>query len=232
MSVSKMLIVGEPVQFVLETMGKLGYRRQDYLHITPSHPNLGSIRGYKDLEVYFLHPYDTQKELKDYLLSYDFNIHLGKPPKKENQMQQRESKEQYFLKIARLVATRSTCPRRSVGCVIINKHKHIIATGYNGVPKGYPHCIHTPCGGQDFCSGQGLDSCMATHAEQNALLQCPNVMEIDTIFITDSPCIVCAKLIANTSCRNVVYEREYKDPSGINMLHKLGIATHHERIKD
>ena len=145
---------------------------------------------------------------------------------------QRESKNQYFLKIARLVATRSTCPRRSVGCVIINKHGHIKATGYNGVPKNFPHCIDKPCGGEKQKSSQGLNSCMATHAEQNALLQCDNVMDIDTIYITTSPCIVCAKLIANTSCKTVIYSDEYVDTSGIDMLKKLNVDIIYERIRD
>ena len=144
----------------------------------------------------------------------------------------REDKDQYFLKIAQLVATRSTCPRRSVGCVITNSHGHIKATGYNGVPAGFPHCIHTPCGGQDANTGTKLNSCMATHAEQNALLQCDNTMEIDTIYLTTSPCITCAKLIANTSCKRVIYSEQYTDTSGIDMLIKLGIRTKYERIRD
>ena len=144
----------------------------------------------------------------------------------------RESKNQYFLKIATLVSSRSTCPRRSVGCVIINPYGHIKATGYNGVPKGFPHCTDTPCGGQDSSSGTNLNSCMATHAEQNALLQCDNTMDIDTIYLTTSPCITCAKLIANTSCKTVIYSEEYSDTSGVDMLTKLGIATQYERIND
>jgi dCMP deaminase len=144
----------------------------------------------------------------------------------------RESRNQYFLKIARLVSTRTTCPRRSVGCVIINRYGHIKATGYNGVPRGFPHCINTPCGGHDSESGKNLDSCMATHAEQNALLQCNNTMRIDTIFLTTAPCITCAKLIGNTSCKTVIYSEKYSDRSGIEMLNKLGIQTRYEGIDD
>jgi len=144
----------------------------------------------------------------------------------------RDSRNQYFLKIAQLVATRSTCPRRSVGCVIINPYGHIKGTGYNGVPKGFPHCIHTPCGGQDEESGMNLNFCMATHAEQNALLQCDNTMEIDTIYLTTAPCITCAKLIANTSCKTVIYSEGYADQSGIDMLTKLGIQIKYEGINN
>lgn len=147
-------------------------------------------------------------------------------------MPNRESKEQYFMKIAKLVSSRATCPRRSVGCVIVNSHNHIKATGFNGVPKNYPHCIDRPCGGQDSASGQNLNCCMATHAEQNALLQCGNVMDIHAIYVTTSPCITCAKLIANTSCQMVFYGEKYSDTSGIDMLEKLGIRAYYEPIKD
>lgn len=140
----------------------------------------------------------------------------------------RESITQYFLKIANLVSTRATCPRRSVGCVITNKHNHILATGYNGVPRGYIHCSEKNCGGQSCKSGEGLSECMATHAEQNALLQCPNVMEIDTIYCTTAPCIHCSKLIGNTSCKTLVYSEKYRDESGINLLTTLGINVKYE----
>lgn len=143
----------------------------------------------------------------------------------------RQSKTQYFLKIAELVSTRSTCPRRSVGCVITNKYNHIKATGFNGVPKNFTHCTDTPCGGQNAKSSENLSLCMATHAEQNALLQCDNVMDIDAIYCTTAPCITCAKLIANTSCNKVIYSDIYKDTSGIEMLIKLNIAIWHERIE-
>ena len=136
------------------------------------------------------------------------------------------------MKIAALVATRATCPRRAVGCVIVDKHYHIRSTGYNGVPKGFPHCIDTPCGAESSASGTNLFGCMATHAEQNALLQCGNTMEIHTLYCTTSPCSTCAKLIANTSCEVVVYSEEYSDTSGIQILNALGIKTIHERIQD
>jgi dCMP deaminase len=138
----------------------------------------------------------------------------------------RESKDQYFLKIAELVGTRATCPRRQVGCVIVNKYGHIKATGYNGVPRHYPHCTDEPCGAEKIASGQGLNSCMATHAEQNALLQCDDVMDIDIIYITTSPCITCAKLIGNTSCKQVICGSFYSDTSGADLLKKLGIRVY------
>ncbi len=137
----------------------------------------------------------------------------------------RESFDDYMLRITEVVSSRATCPRRQVGCVIVDKNKHIIATGYNGVPKGYPHCTDKPCGGQDSESGKNLNACMATHAEQNALLQCRDVNSIDTIYITTSPCITCAKLIANTSCKRIVCSSMYNDMDALSLLSELGITV-------
>lgn len=145
-------------------------------------------------------------------------------------MKIRESKEVYFLKMAKHVATRATCPRREVGCIIVDKNGHIKATGYNGVPRGHSHCIDKPCGGQNMASSTGLNFCMATHAEQNALLQCHNIMEVDTIYVTTSPCVTCAKLIANTSCKKVVYAEEYNDAPAFEILRKSNIQALHVRI--
>jgi dCMP deaminase len=136
----------------------------------------------------------------------------------------RLSKDDYFMQIAYAAALRSTCPRRQVGCVVVDAEAKILSTGYNGVPKGFPHCIDTPCGGEKFASGQGLSSCMATHAEANALIQCSNIAAIHTIYVTTTPCIECAKLIANTGCKRVVSGERYCN-SGEEMLKQLGIEV-------
>lgn len=121
----------------------------------------------------------------------------------------RPSKDEYFLAIALLVATRATCARRSVGCVLVNQMGHILATGYNGVAKGDIHCIESPCEGAGFPSGEGLDACQAIHAEQNALLQCKNVWDIYTAYVTHSPCSHCVKMLKNTSCERIVFLEAY-----------------------
>lgn len=146
--------------------------------------------------------------------------------------QNREDHRRFFLRLAKLISTRSTCPRRSCGAVAINKHRHIIATGYNGVPKGYPHCIDIACPGVSAPSGTGLDKCMATHAEQNALLQCPDVQDIFEFYITDSPCPHCAKLLANTSVKHVIYDKHYSDTTGIDLLTSLGIECIHLPLEE
>lgn len=119
----------------------------------------------------------------------------------------------YMMGMAMMAASRATCFRRSVGCVLTNPLNHIIATGYNGVPRGMVHCGVRKCPGADAPSGQSLDGCMATHAEQNALLQCRNVEEINKAYVTASPCITCTKLLLNTSCKEIVFLEEYPHPA-------------------
>lgn len=123
----------------------------------------------------------------------------------------RPSLEQYMLELARLAATRTTCVRRGVGCVLINARGHVLAIGYNGVAHGQPHCNegHT-CQGADLPPGQDL--CEAIHAEQNAMLQCADPWQIDTAFVTLSPCKACCKLLLNTSCKRIVFLEEHTDP--------------------
>ena len=135
----------------------------------------------------------------------------------------RPDRDPYFMKMAALIASRSTCLRRSVGCVLVNERHHVLATGYNGVAAGLSHCNEptekfldgTPklygnsCEGVKSPSGQGLDQCQAVHAEQNALLQCRNAYEIHTCYTTTLPCITCMKLLMNTSCQRIVFGMSY-----------------------
>lgn len=121
----------------------------------------------------------------------------------------RPSIDVYMMGMALMASTRATCSRRSVGCVLINKHNHIIATGYNGVPASMPHCSSQMCPGRSAESGQQLDGCMAIHAEQNALLQVRDAHDITTIYCTTQPCLTCTKLLLNTSCKRIVYLKSY-----------------------
>lgn len=114
-----------------------------------------------------------------------------------------------FMDIARVLAKRATCGRRQVGCVLVNERNHVIATGYNGVARGQDHCIDQPCPGVELASGQGHDVCEAIHAEQNALLQCKNVYDIDTCYTTTAPCMACTKLLMNTGCKKVIFAEGY-----------------------
>ena len=115
----------------------------------------------------------------------------------------------YFLKMAKLVSEIGTCARRRVGCIFVIKRNHVIATGYNGNPAGFTHCIDDPCEGADSKSGTDLDKCKAIHAEQNALLQCKNVYDIDRVYTTLEPCIHCVKLLLNTTANQIIYGKKY-----------------------
>ncbi len=121
----------------------------------------------------------------------------------------RPSIDEYFLEIARVVASRSTCARRAVGCVLVDSSRRILSTGYNGSPPGERHCIEQHCPGASAPSGKGLDLCAATHAEINALLYCPDIREVDAIYLTVTPCLQCIKALLTTSARRIVAREEY-----------------------
>lgn len=117
--------------------------------------------------------------------------------------------DEYYIRMAWHVSLRSTCARRQVGAVAVDKNDYLISTGYNGVPANRAHCIDIPCEGADLESGIGLDKCMAIHAEVNCIAHCKNPQDIHTIYSTTSPCIHCIKLLAATKCQEIVFDEEY-----------------------
>lgn len=134
----------------------------------------------------------------------------------------RPSRDETWLAVAAVVAQRSTCLRRAVGCVLVNARGHVMSTGYNGRAAGLPHCNQPEfapyplatdfphrCPGAVAVSGTNLDGCEALHAEQNALLQCRDIYGIDTCYVTTAPCLTCVKLLLNTSCNRIVYLDDY-----------------------
>lgn len=124
----------------------------------------------------------------------------------------RPSIDEYFTIMAMHAASRASCIRRRVGCVLTNDKNHVLATGYNGPPAGEINCTTTPCEGAKYPSGQGLNLCKATHAEHNALMQCPNIFTIDTAYVTAFPCNECLMKLLKTSCNRIVYLQEYSHP--------------------
>lgn len=121
----------------------------------------------------------------------------------------RPSIDATWLQVAKVLSQRATCPRRKVGCVITDIDNFVLATGFNGVPKGVPHCIDVDCGGAKYKSGEGLESCVAMHGEANALLRCTDVTRIHTVYCTTASCIHCTKMIMNTSCKRIVFIEDY-----------------------
>jgi dCMP deaminase len=134
-------------------------------------------------------------------------------------MSERLSWDDYFMSIARMVSTRSTCPRKSVGAVIVRDHT-ILSTGYNGSIRGLAHCE------EEGCMMEG-DHCVATiHAEANAIIQAArNGVMLDgaECYVTASPCWSCFKMLANTGIRRIVYGEFYRDERVFDVAVKLGI---------
>ena len=114
------------------------------------------------------------------------------------------------IAMALTLSARSTCFRRAVGCVLVDRYGIVIGTGYNGVPRGEPHCIgEFKCSGAYDASGTNLDGCNATHAEINAITMCKSPMEIDTCYTTTTPCMQCVKMLMNTTCKQIIYLNKY-----------------------
>jgi dCMP deaminase len=124
----------------------------------------------------------------------------------------RPTVDEYFILMAHMVSTRATCSRRRVGCVLVDWQNHVLATGYNGVAKGLPHCIDHPCPGAGLASGTGLNMCEALHAEENALIQLRNPEQLVTVYTTASPCILCTRRLLNTGCTRIVFDELYPHP--------------------
>ena len=132
------------------------------------------------------------------------------------------NKDKYFLDIAHMVASRATCPRRKVGCVLVDSKQHIVATGYNGVPSGFTHCVDVPCEGAQLPTGTGLDLCEAIHSEVNAFLQLRSDDKL-TAYMTVTPCYTCSKMFANSNVVRIVSSEEYVHERGRQILNEAGI---------
>lgn len=133
------------------------------------------------------------------------------------------------MDIVELVSLRSTCLRRKVGAVLI-KDKRILTTGYNGVPAGVHHCSESGClrGQMDIPSGERHELCRGLHAEQNAIIQAAlHGVSIKgaTIYCTNHPCIICAKMIINSGITAIIYKNEYQDDLAREMLGEAGIEV-------
>lgn len=134
----------------------------------------------------------------------------------------RPSVDAWALVIAAAVATRGTCLRRKVGCVLTDARGRVLATGYNGVARGAPHCNEGhSCAGATWPPGAGLDACEAVHAEQSALTQCREPDLIHACYVTVSPCVSCLKLLMNTGCQRVVFSEAYAQDASALWI-KLG----------
>jgi dCMP deaminase len=139
----------------------------------------------------------------------------------------RPSWDEYFMEMADIVKSRSTCLRRQVGAVVV-KDKRILASGYNGAPTGLKHCEETGCLREQLGipSGQRHELCRGLHAEQNAIIQASLhgvKLEGATLYVTIQPCVVCAKMVINAGISKLVFKGDYPDELSWQMLQESGI---------
>lgn len=135
----------------------------------------------------------------------------------------RPTRDDVYLEMAELVAKRGTCPRRAVGCVLVDRRGRVLATGYNGVASGRPHCSEGfPCPGAECPSGTSLDKCEAIHAEQNAILLLQDPWSVYTVYLTASPCVSCVKLLLGTSAKRIVCREVYPHADAIQWWKRAG----------
>jgi len=144
--------------------------------------------------------------------------------------QKRPSWDEYFMEITNLVATRATCLRRKVGAILV-KDRRILATGYNGPPKGVPHCDEL--GGclrekLSVPSGERQELSRAVHAEQNAIIQAAKMgTNIDgaTLYVTNHPCFICAKMLINAGVSKIIFADGYPDKYAEDILKQANVTV-------
>ena len=139
----------------------------------------------------------------------------------------RPDSDEYFLKIASVVAERSTCRRHHIGAVAV-KDKHILATGYNGAPSGFKDCLELGClrDEMNIPSGTRQEICRGIHAEQNVIIQATLhgvSLEGSTIYATHTPCVLCSKMLVNARIKRYVSFGKYDDNAFVDLFKEAGI---------
>ena len=139
----------------------------------------------------------------------------------------RPDTDEYFLKIASVVAERSTCRRHHIGAVSV-RDKHILTTGYNGAPSGLQDCLELGClrDEMNIPSGERQEVCRGIHAEQNVIIQAALhgvSLEGSTIYATHTPCVLCAKMLVNAKIKRFVSFGKYSDDAFLDLFRDAGI---------
>jgi dCMP deaminase len=137
--------------------------------------------------------------------------------------------DEYFLKIASVVAERSTCRRHHIGAVAV-RDKHILSTGYNGAAAGLKDCLELGCLRDELKipSGTRQEICRGIHAEQNVIIQASLhgvSLEGSTIYCTHTPCVLCAKMLTNAKIKRYVSFGKYNDDSFVELFKEAGIEV-------
>ncbi|MBM3246323.1 MAG: cytidine deaminase [Candidatus Omnitrophica bacterium] len=154
--------------------------------------------------------------------------------KRQLKKQKRPSWDEYFLEVAHLVCKRATCMRRSVGAVLV-KDKKILATGYNGAPSGLRHCEDIGCLRERLRipSGERQELCRGLHAEQNVLVQAALYgisTKGSTLYVTNQPCVICAKMLINAGIKEIVIAAGYPDKLAREFLREAKIKIRKSKI--
>jgi len=142
----------------------------------------------------------------------------------------------YFMDIVGLVSKRSTCLRRAVGAALV-RDRRILSTGYNGAPSKLQHCLELGCLRDQLSvpSGERHELCRGLHAEQNAIIQAALhgvSVKDSTLYCTNQPCVICAKMIINAGIRRIVIRDGYSDKLAADMLDEAGIEVVHLAAAD
>jgi len=137
--------------------------------------------------------------------------------------------DEYFLKVASVVAERSTCRRHHIGAVAV-RDKHILSTGYNGAAAGLKDCLELGCLRDELKipSGTRQELCRGIHAEQNVIVQASLhgvSLEGSTIYCTHTPCVLCAKMLTNAKIKRYVSFGKYNDDSFVELFKEAGIEV-------
>ena len=140
---------------------------------------------------------------------------------------QRPEIDEYFLKIASVVAERSTCRRHHIGAIAV-RDKHILTTGYSGAPAGAKDCLELGCLRDELGipSGTRQEICRAIHAEQNVIIQAGLhgvSLQGSTVYCTHTPCVLCAKMLVNARIARFVSFRRYSDDEFLKLFKEAGI---------
>jgi len=151
---------------------------------------------------------------------------VGTGVRKEEGM--RLTLDEYFVRIAEVVASRSTCRRHNIGAISV-RDKRILTTGYNGAPAGLKDCLELGClrDEQDIPSGGRTEICRAVHAEENAIIQAGlHGVNLDgsTLYCTHSPCRRCAKMLVNSKIKRLVFKESYDDNAFSDLLGEAEIT--------
>jgi len=132
--------------------------------------------------------------------------------------------EEVYMRMAEELAKRSTCARLQVGSVITTSDlTQVLGIGYNGNARGLPN----------RCDSTEPGNCGCLHSEQNCLIKAGAQLPGKVMFVSASPCVMCAKMIINTNVGRVFYREAYRDPSGLNVLREGGVEViHYDRWRN